>query len=289
MMVKEHFIDTYGPVKFTIGEGGSGGAIQQYEIADSYPGIVDGIIPAISFPDPLTTGGPVTDCRLLDQFFAGAGSAFTAAQQKAIAGYNDYTTCKSWDVTFSNRATATGSCNSAIPVADRGTPPPTRTASSATPTSRSSTRWAPTQDGLPEQRPGQHRDPVRPGRAEIRGHHPGAVRPLNADIGGLDFTGAPSAARTDASLRALNAVYADDLYNGVTQGLRTTPVIDARDDLDFAGLGNDIHTTDWSFIMRPGSSSSTGPTATRSSSRTSPPPRRRRPPASTSCRRWTPG
>jgi hypothetical protein len=50
MMVKEHFIDTYGPVRFTIGWGGSGGAIQQYEIADSYPGILDGIIPSISFP-----------------------------------------------------------------------------------------------------------------------------------------------------------------------------------------------------------------------------------------------
>ncbi len=71
MMVKEHFIDTYGPVQFTIGWGGSGGAIQQYEIADSYPGILDGIIPSISFPDPLTTAGPVTDCRLLDSFFAG--------------------------------------------------------------------------------------------------------------------------------------------------------------------------------------------------------------------------
>ena len=120
MMVKEHFIDTYGPVRFTIGWGGSGGAIQQYEIADSYPGILDGIIPSISFPDPLTTAGPVTDCRLLDQFFAGrGGSSFTPAQQTAIAGYNDYTTCKSWDATFANRATATGSCNSAIPPADQ--------------------------------------------------------------------------------------------------------------------------------------------------------------------------
>ncbi len=71
MMVKEHFIDTYGPLQFTIGWGGSGGAIQQYEIADSYPGILNGIIPSISFPDPLTTAGPVTDCRLIDSFFAG--------------------------------------------------------------------------------------------------------------------------------------------------------------------------------------------------------------------------
>ena len=251
MMVKEHFIDTYGPVKFTIGEGGSGGAIQQYEIADSYPGIVDGIIPAISFPDPLTTGGPVTDCRLLDQFFAGAGSAFTAAQQKAIAGYNDYTTCKSWDVTFSNRATATGSCNSAIPVADRwnATTNPHGVICNSNEQIVNQVGVDP-KTGFPNSV--LDNTGIQYGLAALKS---GAITPaqfalLNADIGGLDFTGAPSAQRTDASLKALNAVYADDLYNGVTQGLRTTPVIDARDDLDFAGLGNDIHTTDWSFIMR---------------------------------------
>ena len=54
MMVKEHFIETYGPVQHTIGWGGSGGAIQQYDIAEMYPGILDGIVPGVSFPDPLT-------------------------------------------------------------------------------------------------------------------------------------------------------------------------------------------------------------------------------------------
>ena len=70
MMVKEHFIEEYGPVAHTIGWGGSGGAIQQYDIADAYPGILDGIVPGVSFPDPFTTLGPVTDCRLLDNYFA---------------------------------------------------------------------------------------------------------------------------------------------------------------------------------------------------------------------------
>jgi len=40
MMVKEHFAETYGPIAHTIGWGGSGGAIQQYDIAEAYPGIV---------------------------------------------------------------------------------------------------------------------------------------------------------------------------------------------------------------------------------------------------------
>src|SRR6202043_745910 len=65
-----------------------------------------------------------------------------------------------------------------------------------------------------------------------------------------DFAGAPVAQRTEASLKGLRAVYADDLTNSASLGLRTTPVIDQRLDLDSIGFGNDIHTTDWSFIIR---------------------------------------
>jgi hypothetical protein len=251
MMVKEHFIDTYGPVRFTIGWGGSGGAIQQYEIADSYPGILDGIIPGISFPDPLTTAGPVTDCRLLDQFFAGPGASFTAAQQQAIGGYSDYTTCRSWDKTFANRSTATGSCNPAIPVSVQWNP-----VTNPNGVICNSNEQIVNQVGT-DPETGFPNSPldntgVQYGLAALTS---GAITPaqfaeLNADIGGQDYTGAPVAQRTEASRRALNAVYADDLYNGVTQGLRTTPVIDARLYLDAAGFGADIHTTDWSFIMR---------------------------------------
>ena len=43
MMVKEHFIETYGTPAATIGWGGSGGSYQQHQIADNYPGLLDGI------------------------------------------------------------------------------------------------------------------------------------------------------------------------------------------------------------------------------------------------------
>jgi len=251
MMVKEHFIDTYGPVRFTIGWGGSGGAIQQYVIADSYPGILDGIIPSISFPDPVTTGAPVTDCRLLDQFFAGPGSSFTAAQQKAIAGYNDYTTCHSWDLTFANRATATGSCNSAIPLSVQWNPVtnPNGVICNSNEQIVNQVGTDPT-TGFPNS--ALDNTGVQYGLAALES---GAITPaqfvtLNTGIGGLDFTGAPVPQRSQASRRALRAVYADDLFNSGSLGLRTTPVIDQRDDLDFLGFGNDIHTTDWSFVMR---------------------------------------
>jgi hypothetical protein len=252
MMVKEHFIDTYGPVRFTIGWGGSGGAIQQYEIADSYPGILDGIIPGVSFPDPLTTAGPVTDCRMLDSFFAGPnGSSFTAAQKIAIAGYNDYTTCVSWDNTFANRSTATGSCNPAII-------PPAEQWSLSNPTGIicNSDEQIVNQLGV-DPTTGFPNSPldnvgVQYGLAALDS---GAITPaqfatLNADIGGLNFAGAEVPQRTEASLAGLRAVYADDLVNSASLGLRTTPVIDQRLDLDSFGFGNDIHTTDWSFIIR---------------------------------------
>jgi hypothetical protein len=71
MMVKEHFIDTYGPVRYTIGWGGSGAAIQQYQLADAYPGILDGIIPGYPFPDFPAVLGMFVDCELLDHYFAG--------------------------------------------------------------------------------------------------------------------------------------------------------------------------------------------------------------------------
>jgi hypothetical protein len=252
MMVKEHFIDTYGAVQFTIGWGGSGGAIQQYEIADSYPGILNGIIPSISFPDPLTTAGPVTDCKLLDSFFGGAnGSSFTTAQKTAIAGYNDYTSCVSWDATFANRSTATGSCNpTIIPPAEQWSP------SNPNGIICNSNEQIVNQLGV-DPVTGFPNSPldnvgVQYGLGALDS---GAITPdqfaaLNADIGGLNFAGAEVPQRTEASLKALRAVYADDLVNSASLGLRTTPVIDQRLDLDFFGFGNDIHTTDWSFIIR---------------------------------------
>lgn len=51
MMVKERFIKVNGPVLYTMGWGCSGSAIQQSMIADAYPGLLDGIVMACSFPD----------------------------------------------------------------------------------------------------------------------------------------------------------------------------------------------------------------------------------------------
>jgi hypothetical protein len=68
-MVKEHFIETYGPVAHTIGRGGSGGAIQQHMIEQNYPDILDGLIVGASFPDNWSMGQGIVDCPLLINYF----------------------------------------------------------------------------------------------------------------------------------------------------------------------------------------------------------------------------
>jgi hypothetical protein len=70
MMTKEHFIEAYGRPTFTVGIGGSGGAVQQYAFAQNRPGLLDGGIPIESFPDMVTQTIPISDCPLLGQYFA---------------------------------------------------------------------------------------------------------------------------------------------------------------------------------------------------------------------------
>src|SRR5690606_3380835 len=65
IMVKERFVESYGPPIYTIGTGGSGGAYQSHQTADNYPGVFDGIIVSASFPDVLATSSVAADARLL--------------------------------------------------------------------------------------------------------------------------------------------------------------------------------------------------------------------------------
>ena len=87
-MVKERFIETYGQPRYTIGWGCSGGSYQQHQIADNYPGLLDGILPGCSFPEVgFATVYSITDQRLLGNYFnrAPAGQ-FTDEQKTAVAG-----------------------------------------------------------------------------------------------------------------------------------------------------------------------------------------------------------
>lgn len=115
MMVKEHIIESLGRAPdWTMGQGGSGGAIQQILIAHNYPGLLDGIVPSATFQDSQLGDAP--DCRLLNAVFnSPAGSALTADQRAAVVGYRTALGCTAWDFAFADIVRAAGGCNSAVP------------------------------------------------------------------------------------------------------------------------------------------------------------------------------
>jgi hypothetical protein len=66
LMVKERFIELYDLPLYTVGLGGSGGAIQQYVYGQNHKGLIDAAIPQYSYPDMVTQAIHVGDCEPLE-------------------------------------------------------------------------------------------------------------------------------------------------------------------------------------------------------------------------------
>ena len=69
IMTKEHLIDTYGTVRYTIGSGCSGGSLVQQQVANAYPGLYQGITPACSFTDAWSSAMQYVDYQVLRRYF----------------------------------------------------------------------------------------------------------------------------------------------------------------------------------------------------------------------------
>lgn len=92
MMVKEHFIESYGMPDFTIGWGCSGGSYASHQIGDNYPGLLDGIVVGCSFPEVgFATANLLADSRLLYNYFqANSSVPWTKEQQRLVAGFGKW-------------------------------------------------------------------------------------------------------------------------------------------------------------------------------------------------------
>jgi hypothetical protein len=88
MMGKERFIETFGVPFYTISTGGSGGAYTSLQVADAFPGLIDGVSIRATFPDALSIALAGLDARLLMHYFTVTNPAgFSEVQQVAVSGY----------------------------------------------------------------------------------------------------------------------------------------------------------------------------------------------------------
>ncbi len=251
MMIKERFVEGYGEPLFTIGWGSSGGSYQSHQIADNYPGLLDGVVVGQSFPDVTSaTNFTLFDSRLLQHYFTDvAPDTFTAEQQRRVAGFLRWQSIKN----LSDGAKRLDP--------DAEFP-----------------------DGLPadlrydaQTNPGGARADVYDHTANVYGRDPAtgfARRPLdnvgvqyglaalnagvitveqflalNEGIGGLDLDAEPTPQRTAADPAARAAAYRTGriLYGGA--GLAGTPIIDYRAYSEDAANG-DIHMSTHGYATR---------------------------------------
>ncbi len=92
MMAKEHFVERYGAIRYTIGTGCSGGSIAQHTVANAYPGIYQGLVTTCSYPDTFTAGAQFADYHLLRLYFEnpdkwGEGVVWSPTQFAAVEGH----------------------------------------------------------------------------------------------------------------------------------------------------------------------------------------------------------
>lgn len=252
-MVKERFIEAYGPPRYTIGWGCSGGSYQQHQIADNYPGLLDGILPGCSFPEVgFATVYSITDMRLLGNYFKNvAPNTFTDAQQEAVAGVKTVKTIYTGTV-----------YNGAMRIAPDAYCPATLPADQ---------RYDPVKN------PKGVRCSVYDHTVNVFGKDPAtgfALRPidnvgvqyglqalnagvitadqfltLNEKVGGYDKDARFAASRTVADLSAVKQAYQTGRLTSGGGGLKEIPIIDHRGYSDDAANG-DIHLKYHSFSMR---------------------------------------
>jgi hypothetical protein len=115
MMMKEHVVDTYGPIRFTIGNGCSGGSINSNMNASINPGLLDGVTVSCTYPDSETVTMEVADCVTLVEAYqktawlglmTGLTPAQVNAKKTAINGHLDQTACHGWYNFFGSNAKA---------------------------------------------------------------------------------------------------------------------------------------------------------------------------------------
>jgi len=245
-MLKEHFIEHYGVPKWTAGSGGSGGAIQQLLITEMYPGLLDGLQPALSFPDSTLH---TSDCGLIQRFWKSeAGKAWSQEKKTAVEGFTP-TTCAAWERSFvptSNSGYKPGcELKDQSLIWDKATNP--KGARCATADMRANIYGRDPATGYAR----RVEDNVGL-QYGLRGLNSGALTvdeflQINERIGGYDDDGGFIDQRSVGDPVAIRAAYASGLLNSGGGGLANVPILHWRVYTDSIG---DIHSRERDLTIR---------------------------------------
>ncbi len=257
VMLKQRIVDRYGLLRYTIATGCSGGSIGQQVVANAYPGLLQGLLPACVFPDNWSTGVEVQDCHLLDNYFNNTSPELwtETAQRAAVDGHHDPSDCATWDFTFAPVSNPTHGCGD--PLAANYNPLTDPTGCRATLQDfmvsilgkRAPSEWA------------SHAEQVAHGFAKSPFDNVGvqyglnalnsrAITPaqfidLNEKIGGTDIDDNFTASRDVADPGSLKALYSSGQLND-GRGLAGVAIISLQDWSET----HEIHTSFHSWEMR---------------------------------------
>ena len=250
MMVKERFIEAYGPPRYTIGWGCSGGSYQNHQIADNYPGLLDGIIPGCSFPDVgFGTVPMVTDARLLDRYFRETSVPFTEEQKRAVAGFLNLATMPNVSVN-AGRVQVGEFCPDVLPEELRYHPTDNPEGARCDVYSHYVNVYGRDAETGFARRPLDNVG-VQYGLGALEDGDITTAQflDLNRHIGGFDQDGGFQAERTVADPEAVRLAYETGRLTSGGGGLSDTPIIDYRAYSDDRENG-DVHVRYHSFSMR---------------------------------------
>ena len=243
VMAKEHLIENYGTLRYTIGTGCSGGSLAQQWIANAYPGVYQGILPTCSFPDTWSSATQVMDYHLLRGYFEdpskwGSGVAWTPDQFADVEGNQLPVDAIISDIGFFNAIVPTHSCGG-ISDAQRynpqSNPGGTRCSISDMAINVFAPRppevWSDNEKTLGHGFAGVAVDNVgvQYGLSALQSLQitPDQFVDLNTKIGGLTIDIVPTAQRIAADHPALANAYRSGMIN-VTNNLDLTAIIDCR-------------------------------------------------------------
>jgi hypothetical protein len=240
MMMKEYFIERYGVPKWTVGNGGSGGAIQQLLITQIYPGLLDGLQPSASFPD---SSLHTADCGLFQNFWRKADTTvWTDDKKAAVEGYTKGT-CAAWERSFVPVAMATNAAGCAMNDKSKIYDPVTNPKGARCTMQEMRVNIYGRDPKTGFARKPQDNVGLQYGLA---GLNSGAISvdeflELNEKMGGNDIDGNFIPQRSQGDSVALHAVYASGLLNSGGGGLANVPILHSRSYTDSIGDIHDRH------------------------------------------------